>query len=309
MPAPTTTAPVARPQPPPLRPPRSEASPRFRALHAALAVSWLAVVGFFLAWGMDYYVLPLHERAYSELHGLFSPTGRVGNRLGIAGTLLIAIGVSSYMLRKRWRRLHGLGRLRDWLSVHIWCCTLGPALVLLHTSFRIGGLVAIAFWAMTLVVASGVVGRYVYVRLPKTLHGRFRTMAELEERQARLLDEMRASGELTEDQAAALTRALSAQRVNGIGRALLAALSFDMRSVIQERRVRRMIGGGHDLGRPLLEAAREYRRLSHQMSLVEPFERLFRYWHTFHLPLAIVMALVVLLHIGVAIAFGYAWTP
>ena len=42
--------------------------------------------------------------------------------------------------------------------------------------------------------------------------------------------------------------------------------------------------------------------------MLQPFGRLFRYWHAVHLPLAIVMALVLLVHIAVAFLFGYAWT-
>ena len=85
-------------------------------------------------------------------------------------------------------------RLRHWLSAHIWLCTLGPFLITLHTSFKVGGLVSIAFWSMVLVVSSGVVGRYVYVRIPKTLGGQFHTMQELEAERAALLAEVEAAG-------------------------------------------------------------------------------------------------------------------
>jgi hypothetical protein len=55
--------------------------------------------------------------------------------------------------------------------------------------------------------------------------------------------------------------------------------------------------------------ARRHRRLALSRTLLDPFARLFRYWHAIHLPLAIIMGLIVLLHIGIAFAFGYAWTP
>jgi hypothetical protein len=41
------------------------------------------------------------------------------------------------------------------------------------------------------------------------------------------------------------------------------------------------------------------------MALLLPFQRLFRYWHLLHLPLAIVMLLVVVVHLVVAALFGY----
>ena len=53
--------------------------------------------------------------------------------------------------------------------------------------------------------------------------------------------------------------------------------------------------------------AGEQRRLRQQVLLLRPFQRLFRYWHVFHLPLAIVMFLILAVHVGVAVLFGYTW--
>jgi hypothetical protein len=53
--------------------------------------------------------------------------------------------------------------------------------------------------------------------------------------------------------------------------------------------------------------AMEQDRLLRQIVLLEPFQRLFRYWHVFHLPLATVMFLILAVHVTVAILFGYAW--
>jgi hypothetical protein len=36
-------------------------------------------------------------------------------------------------------------------------------------------------------------------------------------------------------------------------------------------------------------------------------QRLFGYWHVLHIPLAIVMLITFIVHVGVAIAFGYTW--
>ena len=47
--------------------------------------------------------------------------------------------------------------------------------------------------------------------------------------------------------------------------------------------------------------------LEQQIRVLAPFQRLFRYWHAFHLPLAIVMFLILIVHIAVAAAFGYVW--
>ena len=49
--------------------------------------------------------------------------------------------------------------------------------------------------------------------------------------------------------------------------------------------------------------------IEQQIRVLAPFQRLFRYWHAFHLPLAVVMFLILLVHVAVAVAFGYVWTP
>ena len=57
----------------------------------------------------------------------------------------------------------------------------------------------------------------------------------------------------------------------------------------------------------LVERLEEDRLRRQQIALVRPFQRAFRYWHAFHLPLAVVMLLVLVVHVGVAVAFGYTW--
>ena len=36
-------------------------------------------------------------------------------------------------------------------------------------------------------------------------------------------------------------------------------------------------------------------------------QRLFRYWHIAHLPFALIMLIIMVIHVGVTLAFGYKW--
>ena len=76
-----------------------------RLLSFVLTVIWLAVAGSALVAGLDYYLLPLDQRAFSDLAPLFAPTGLVGQGFGIVGATLILIGVAGYSARKRFRFL------------------------------------------------------------------------------------------------------------------------------------------------------------------------------------------------------------
>ncbi|MEQ1855894.1 MAG: hypothetical protein ABL963_05440 [Longimicrobiales bacterium] len=305
---------------------------------------WLFVIGVVLGGGallagLDYYVLPIAERPFSPMHAQFAPTGLVGQGFGIAGTLMMAVGVVSYGARKRLRSLAKLGRLKSWLQFHIFLCLLGPFLVLLHTTFKFGGLVAIAFWSMTLVVASGVFGRWVYVWIPKSANGRFLGREEIRDRLHSLLRELEGELGMTSEQLVGL---LAPLRSDAAPDGVVTSATGDRRKSPRagpdrRRRVRRRSGifgaladSFRQASRNRVERARfnrelaargvpeptrsrvvggliEERRLEQQLRMLEPFQAAFRYWHAFHLPLAVVMVVILVLHVGVSIAFGYTW--
>jgi len=280
-------------------------------LSFALAMIWLGVAGSALIAGLEYYLLPLDERAFSELAPLFAPTGLIGHGMGIVGTALIALGVAGYMARKRLDFLARAGALRHWLQVHIFLCTLGPFLVLLHTTFKFGGLVSIAFWSMAVVVLSGVFGRYVYVRIPKTINGSFLTLAAVTEKARETSQRIAAqTGIRLEELEGMLAPAAATPRGLGLGSALGFALREDLRQRRAMRDLRGFLQGRQvpgPLQRPVLALADEQRRLRQQALLLHPFQRLFRYWHVVHLPLAIVMFVILGIHVIVAVLFGYTW--
>lgn len=276
-----------------------------------LTVIWLGVAGSAVVAGFDYYALPLDQRAYSDMAGLFAPTGLVGQGMGIVGATMITVGVMGYSARKRFRFLARLGPLKHWLQVHIFLCTLGPFLVLLHTSFKFGGIVSIAFWSMAIVVTSGVFGRYVYVRIPKTINGRFLDMDAVGER---VRDLTATIAERTGIPLAELEARLAPESRAVTDTGLVGALAFAFREDFRQRKhlrgVRTFLHGRgvpRELRTPVLALAGEQRRLRQQALLLRPFQRLFRYWHVIHLPLAVVMFLILGVHVGVSILFGYTW--
>ena len=63
--------------------------------------------------------------------------------------------------------------------------------MLFHSVFKFSGIVAIAFWSMALVVASGVVGKYIFTLIPRSLSGMELNRIELEAEEIGLTFEMR----------------------------------------------------------------------------------------------------------------------
>jgi hypothetical protein len=271
----------------------------------------IATAGGALWAGLDYYALPLTQRPFSPLHDLYAPSGLVGQGLGIIGTLMILVGVLLYSLRKRVRALARFGKLKHWLELHIFLCLLGPFLVLLHTTFKFGGLVAISFWSMMIVVASGVFGRWVYVWIPKTVNGRFLSIHEIQEDIRTALERMRDRTSLPPERIAELLGDVPARAApGGIGSAVVRSVGYRVRRRGERSRAARKlsaVGVAEPVRSQIIAALDDQRRARQQMLLMQPFQRAFRYWHAFHLPLAAVMLLVLLVHVAVSVAFGYTW--
>lgn len=275
---------------------------------------WLGMALLPLVDGWSYYLTPIQERPDSPLYDLYRPSGFIGHGLGIVGSLMIIVGVSMYSLRKRWSVLQGWGRLPRWLRAHIFLCTLGPFLVLLHTTFKLGNVAAIAFWSMAIVVSSGIFGRYVYARIPKTIHGEFRSEAEVRRTLRAQAEEIAEETVMEPREVRSLIDEHVPTPPAGVVRAVAHAVRFrwrkgrlreGLRRALRERGQEEAKTNG-DTSSPL-ELLMESAQLKHRHSLLAPFQRLFGYWHVLHIPLATVMFVTLAIHVAVAVTFGYTW--
>ena len=272
-----------------------------------LAVVWLAVAVPATVVGFGYYATPLQERPFSAGHELFASSAMVGHGYGVLGTVMILVGVFFYGLRKRAPFLSRYGKLKHWLQAHIFLCTLGPYLILLHTTLRFGGLVAVSFWSMVLVVASGVFGRYVYVRIPKTIQGHFLSLEALESRREAAVARIGERVGLEEEIVRGLLNEFRPPTPKNAGHALVLAARWDLRRRSVGRDLKQTLGESPYDRKELIRMLREEGQREGQIALLQPFQRLFRYWHVFHLPLAILMFLILAVHVTVAVLFGYVW--
>ena len=113
-------------------------------------------------------------------HDWYTSGSPVGYNLGLAGGLLM-LALLVYPLKKRLRFLQRLGSIKPWFIFHMSCGILGPLLVIFHSTFRIGSQNAmVAMVSMLLVAGSGVVGRYIYVRVHDGQSGQELKLDELE---------------------------------------------------------------------------------------------------------------------------------
>ncbi len=180
---------------------------------AALYAAPFCAVAYLFVCGSDY-LTPLAERAHHPGYWDFKAGGRVGRLLGVVGSSMMVL-MLLYSVRKRVPALRRAGSLGRWLDGHIYLGVVGPLLVVLHSSFKVHGLVALSFWSMVLVASSGVLGRYLYLQIPRTRAGEELALAELERRDGELSQRLRSSFGLTPTQLSQLEALVGVPRRNG----------------------------------------------------------------------------------------------
>lgn len=114
--------------------------------------------------------------------GLLKPDDDTSYWIGVAGgSCMLALFV--YPLRKYARFMQGWGKVKIWFWTHLALGICGPWLILVHSQFRIGSLNAgVALISMCIVVISGVIGRFIYVRIHRGLHGERTSLHQLRQR-------------------------------------------------------------------------------------------------------------------------------
>ncbi len=140
-------------------------------------------------YGFSYYTLSSAERPFSPKHVLLRPSGSIGLKLGFLG-FAIFLGIFLYPLRKAWPWLGQQGSARHWLDIHVMLGITAPFIIAFHSSFKFRGFAGIAFWIMVAVSLSGVIGRYLYSQIPRSLNAAELSMRELQELQEKLAQQL-----------------------------------------------------------------------------------------------------------------------
>ena len=57
----------------------------------------------------------------------------------------------------------------------------------------------------------------------------------------------------------------------------------------------------------ILKTSKNKLVISKRIGMLRTMQKFFKYWHIVHLPFAITMFVIMFIHVGVTIAFGYKW--
>jgi len=267
------------------------------------------------ALAVPYYAMGPGERVRHPWHKLLRPSGAVGQSAGILA-FLIFVFLWLYPLRKKFRRLAFTGSVGKWLDVHVTSALVLPLLLGIHAAWHSDGVIGLGLVAMLVVIASGVVGRYLYVRIPRAKSGVELSRDEVAAARRDLLERLAAS---TGQSPQSIEDALALPSSAGANRGILAAfwlmITNDLTRARRRADLRRRwkvaaASGGALAGRALDEAvmlADREMALDQQARMLEGTHRVFRFWHVAHRPFAVTALIAVTIHIVVVVAVGATW--
>jgi len=285
---------------------------RFKIFLYTLYIVSLIIYAYFLIDGLSFYSTPYGERPHHEDYRQLRPAGLGGHTFGVIGSALMIL-MLSYSLRKRARFLRNKGPLSRWLDIHIYFGIMGPLLVVLHTSFKVQGLVAVSFWSMVAVATSGIFGRYLYLQIPRNIQGDEIDIKELEQDNKQFTLRLRDEFHLDDAVIRRLEErdALKVDESAGAIKVLFTILRDD---AFRPFRFRHRHRDYADLKEVPREMRKEIVRITHRKTLLarriiflNKVQQLFHYWHVVHKPFAIIMYSIMIIHIVVAVWTGYKW--
>jgi len=242
-----------------------------------------------------------------------SPEDGWGYALGIIGGSSMLI-VLLYPVRKYVKFFRHLGAVKYWFRIHMFLGVFGPLLVIFHSNFNLGSVNSnIALFSMIIVALSGLIGRFIYVKIHISLYGKQVSIKELRD------DLKNARGVLGKD----IT--LSEKVINILKRyekSMLKHRPFILGvvhlpvNVIYTKWIYSKIIRGIKKGiraraieknwdstyqREMIHAVEDtlmvYTSTIRKFSELKLYERLFSIWHIVHLPLFIMLIISGIIHV------------
>lgn len=267
-----------------------------------------------LIYGSPYYGLPMAERVRHPLHPWLRASGYVGQSAGLIA-LAFFLFLWLYPVRKRFRWLAFTGGIARWLDVHVAAALVLPLLVTVHAGWRFGGLIGLGFWAMMVVWSSGLIGRYIYARIPRSRAGVELNRDEIAAERQRLIERIAADAGLDPT---VVERTLAVDPPPG-GASSWATLHHMIADDLGRRRaakkLRRLMVGkrrASPVADPqtitkTIRLARQEMALTQHARMLGATHDLFRYWHVLHRPVAVAALIAVLIHVTVVVVMGATW--
>jgi hypothetical protein len=286
--------------------PRKKPRRRRRGIPFTVTFTTALVVAAVLVWrGLDYYTLSVADRPAHPEFGQLRPTGGMGMSYAVVGTLLIFTNLL-YLARRRLASFQKFGPMRVWLDLHVFTGLVGATVIGFHSTFQARAWPnQVTAISLMVVVVSGLIGRFFYALIPKPDVHPFEDA----------LEDLEAALPGFREQVARAVDAHPPEETRG-DPALLRTLRAlpGWRRTAHERReaVELILYNAPALAALDPRTRAHVRRLARRLSRAAALQAygvaadaMLRAWRPIHRLFAFIMITTVLLHIGVAVYYGY----
>lgn len=288
--------------------------------------NWLIFIGMVGIVTITGYFFVYPQTLYTPGEELFD----FGYNLGLTGGIMMLL-LLLYPLRKRWGVISNLGFLPTWFKWHMVLGIMGPLFIIFHSTYHVyipfihpqGSMnAAVAMYCMLLVSGSGTFGRFFYTKIHHGLYGRQATVKELQA-------EMEQTGDVKSlfNFAPSVEKALEEFRVRGdeyskgvgygfgnflkVGfeaSSLARRLTKEVKSVMHQQAKEHNFNAQQMAGMEVLfqdyrEKIKGYVAAVRDAAQFRTYERLFSWWHIFHIPLVYMMVFSAIYHVYAVHAF------
>lgn len=232
-----------------------------------------------------------------------------GFYLGVVGSLMMISAVMGYPLRKRLGFMQGWGAIKHWFRIHMFLGLAGPTLIVFHAAFQVRSPNAgIALLSMLLVVASGVIGRFIYSKIHFGLYGRRATLKALQVQLTNKTEET--TSFLTafpnmetwihnfERSALKTNRPFPENALHVFGLGLWRkSLEFRCRREFHRAGNKKGPAGFKGKAQEATHQVSTYLREIQRVAQFKMYERFFSLWHVLHIPLIYILAASGIFHV------------
>jgi hypothetical protein len=162
---------------------------------------------------------------------------------------------------------------------------------------------------MVAVFLSGIIGRFIYIQIPRTIDGRELSLNEVREMKRSVSDITNDLTSLDADSYSVIVESIGSDEANTQRNSLgFMGKYLDDRKKL--KRVRSVLKQ-HRVPKPqfkkIIDLVKSEISLNRRIDRLTTMQNLFKYWHVAHLPFALVMLVIMVIHVAVTIVFGYRW--
>ena len=163
---------------------------------------------------------------------------------------------------------------------------------------------------MVAVFFSGIIGRFIYIQIPRSIEGRELGLDEIQSMKSDIGNMLKNDYNLDEDSFETIIdstkKKIEIYHSNAFVR-------FFRKYKEDHRSIRKIISAlksnnlSRSQTRKVLKLVKSEISLNRKIDRLQTMVNLFKYWHVAHLPFALVMLIIMVIHVVVTIVFGYRW--